>query len=77
MYNELLISLKESSTVELFKEIETPLMFVLFQIEQAGFSLDRETLANFSNKLKSEVDNIREDIFKMAEDLIFDSKTIR
>jgi DNA polymerase-1 len=66
LYNELLIRLKESGTVELFSEIETPLMFVLFQMEQAGFNLDRETLANFSNKLKSEIDNIRQDIFKMA-----------
>ena len=66
LYNELLISLKESGTVELFSEIETPLMFVLFQMEQAGFNLDRETLANFSNKLKSEIDNIRQDIFKIA-----------
>lgn len=66
LYNELLISLKESGAVELFSEIETPLMFVLFQMEQAGFNLDRETLANFSNKLKSEIDNIRQDIFKIA-----------
>ena len=66
LYNELLISLKESGTVELFSEIETPLMSVLFQMEQAGFNLDRETLANFSNKLKSEIDNIRQDIFKIA-----------
>ena len=66
LYNQLLISLKESGTVELFSEIETPLMSVLFQMEQAGFNLDRETLANFSNKLKSEIDNIRQDIFKIA-----------
>ena len=66
LYNQLLISLKESGTVELFSEIETPLMSVLFQMEQAGFNLDRETLANFSNKLKSEIDNIRLDIFKIA-----------
>ena len=66
LYNELLISLKESGAVELFSEIETPLMFVLFQMEQAGFNLDRETLANFSNKLKSEIHTIRQDIFKIA-----------
>ena len=66
LYNELLISLKETGTVELFSEIETPLMFVLFQMEQVGFNLDRETLANFSNKIKSEIDNIRQDIFKIA-----------
>ena len=40
-------------------------MSVLFQMEQAGFNLDRETLANFSNKLKSEIDNISR-IFKIA-----------
>ena len=59
-------NLEASNTLDIFKEIEMPLIFILFKMEKEGFSLNRETLSNFSKKLKSEIAEIKEGIFNIS-----------
>ena len=58
--------LKTSNTFDVFKEIEMPLISILFKIESEGFKLNRETLSVFSKKLKSEITEIKEEVFSIS-----------
>ena len=63
---EQLKSLNSSNTLDIFKEIEIPLTFILFKMEKEGFNLNQETLSTFSKKLKSEIATIKENIFSIS-----------
>jgi len=63
---KLLEILKSSSTIELFRDIEMPLTFILFQMEKEGFNINNSTLSNFAQKIKSEIIEIKEKIFKIS-----------
>ena len=66
LQEELTKILNSSGTHHLFKEIEMPLMFVLFKMEEEGFKINEQTLLLFSKKIKSEIIEIKEKIFKIA-----------
>lgn len=58
--------LDERNVRKLFDEIEIPLLTVLGSMEAEGVRLDIETLKNFSNQLKGEIEEVEKAIFEMA-----------
>ncbi len=58
--------LDERKVRKLFDEIEIPLLPVLGSMEAEGVNLDIETLKNFSNQLKVEIEAVQKEIFEMA-----------
>ncbi|MBT5808225.1 DNA polymerase I, partial [Candidatus Uhrbacteria bacterium] len=60
--------LKESGTEQVFDEIESPLISVLYDMELDGIELDVEGLASFSKKLKKKIDTLRSKITAFADE---------
>lgn len=58
--------LSESKTIELFDEIEMPLVQVLAAMEAEGVNLDVEALNDYSKKLQAEIHEVEEKIFEQS-----------
>lgn len=58
--------LKEEEMASLFDEIEMPLVFTLFEMEQAGVKVQAEELDQLSAKLQAEIERIQGEIYKEA-----------
>ena len=56
-----LINLEE---YDLFESLEMPLLYVLYDMEKAGFKVSREVLINLKNRLSNEINLVKESIFK-------------
>ncbi len=58
--------LKENKLTRLFNEMETPLIYVLADMESHGVKLDTEALEDYSLKLQKDIELIEEEIYKLA-----------
>ncbi len=58
--------LKESNTLQLFEDIEIPLIPVLASMEKEGIKLDIKALKKYSEELETEVLKIRDKIYEYA-----------
>jgi DNA polymerase I len=58
--------LKENKLTKLFDEMETPLIYVLADMESHGVKLDTEALEDYSLKLQKDIELIEEEIYKLA-----------
>ncbi len=58
--------LKENKLTRLFDEMETPLIYVLADMESHGVKLDTEALEDYSLKLQKDIELIEEEIYKLA-----------
>ena len=58
--------LKENNGEELFYNIETPLVYVLSDMERTGVKVDEETLKVFSKELEIDIRNLEETIYEKA-----------
>jgi DNA polymerase I len=58
--------LKEYKLSKLFDEMETPLIYVLADMESHGVKLDTEALEDYSLKLQKDIELIEEEIYKLA-----------
>jgi DNA polymerase-1 len=58
--------LKENNGEELFYNIETPLVYVLSDMERTGVKVDEETLKVFSKELEIDIRNLEETIYENA-----------
>lgn len=58
--------LEENGLINLFNEIEMPLVEVLFQMEQEGVKIDKEYLQQYSNELQIQKKGIEERIYTEA-----------
>lgn len=58
--------LQEQGLMKLFREVESPLVQVLADVENEGMSIDTDALADFSTQLESEIINIEKRIFEIA-----------
>ncbi|MBU0646497.1 DNA polymerase I [Patescibacteria group bacterium] len=58
--------LASTNMTKVFKEIEMPLIPVLFELEQNGIKLDVKALAVFSKELKKELDRLTKAIHEQA-----------
>ena len=51
---------------ELFEEIEMPLVFTLYRMEQEGIYVKREALRQYSEKLGERIDVLEQEIYDLA-----------
>ena len=61
-----LAKFQESISEKLYREIELPLAGVLADMEEAGFCVDMQGLADYGEKLKEEADALAERIYFLA-----------
>ena len=61
-----LAKFQESISKKLYREIELPLAGVLADMEEAGFCIDMQGLADYGEKLKEEADALAERIYFLA-----------
>ncbi|MBI9056676.1 MAG: DNA polymerase I [Labilibaculum sp.] len=64
--NELETKMKENNLIDLFYNIEMPLLSILADMEFAGVSIDVPTLKEYAIVLNEEVDGIEKEIKEMA-----------
>jgi len=58
--------LGDDSTAKVLKDIETPLVKVLSQMEMEGINLDREALKKLSEELKNDIERLDTEIHELA-----------
>lgn len=58
--------LKRIKSYELFEEIEMPLVFTLYHMEQEGISVRREALREYGEKLGKRIEVLQREIYDMA-----------
>lgn len=58
--------LKEAEMLSLFEEIEMPLVFTLYEMEEAGIHVNKEALKEYGNALKEGIDSLEAEIYQMA-----------
>lgn len=58
--------LEETNATELFQNIEMPLMKVLANMQYDGIYLDKEELISFGDKLKEEIETLKQDIYQLS-----------
>jgi DNA polymerase-1 len=63
---ELTPKLEEAELLQVFNELELPLVSVLAEIERRGMPLDTQFLAAFSDELGAEIEKLQLEIFDMA-----------
>ena len=56
----------EGEERELYEKIELPLAYLLFEMEQEGFLVDRQGLSGYSELLTGEAKRLEEEIFDLA-----------
>lgn len=55
--------LQELQETELFRDIEMPLIYTLYEMETEGIRVDRQALLNYGNELKQGIEVLRKKIF--------------
>lgn len=58
--------LEEINSLELFENIEIPLIKVLAEMQYEGIYVDKQELISFGDKLKEEIEVIKQEIYKLA-----------
>ena len=58
--------LEAEGMLKLFDEIEMPLVFVLFEMEQTGIHINKEELFNYGSRLKEGIAKLETEIYHMA-----------
>ena len=64
--NELLEEIKSEDMESLYLDIELPLVYVLAQMEETGFKVDKNYLLNMQEDLEREIDVIEKEIYELA-----------
>ncbi len=59
--------LEKSGLTQLFHQLETPLIYVLANMESHGVKLDTEALKEFSIKLETDIERIEKEIYELAD----------
>ncbi|MBM7624625.1 DNA polymerase I [Sporohalobacter salinus] len=63
---ELIDKLENKDLMELFVEVELPLISILAQMELNGIAVDKDMLQELSDKLKEKLDSIRSQAYELA-----------
>jgi len=58
--------LKNTKTIDLFREVEIPLIHVLVEMEENGVALDTDLLFSMSKDMDRQLNVIQEEIYKLA-----------
>lgn len=62
----LIEKLKENNMLDIYTDIELPLTYALYDMEQAGIKVDGEKLKEYGLQLKSGIDELEKEIYKEA-----------
>ena len=66
VYEKTLNKLKETNQFELFNNIEMPLVEVLADMQYNGIYVNKEELIDFGKTLKTEIEKLTDEIYKLA-----------
>ena len=66
LQKELTKKLEEVNELELFNNIEMPLVSVLSKMQYNGMYLDKQELSNFGNELKEQINTLTKEIYELA-----------
>lgn len=58
--------LKKKNMLSLFREIEMPLVFVLYDMETEGITIDGDALREYGEKLKVSIEKLEKNIYEQA-----------
>ena len=64
--NRIFQELKDTEQWELYRDVEEPLVPVLFRMEKAGILVDKEALLSYGEELKKNIAMLQEEIYAMA-----------
>ena len=64
--NELFEEIKKEDMEKLYLDIELPLVYVLANMEETGFKVDKNYLLNMQEDLEREIDVIEKEIYELA-----------
>lgn len=64
--NRLVKELADAGMSDLFKDIEMPLVFVLFEMEAEGIRVNKEALKNYSDMLGKRIEVLEKEIYEEA-----------
>lgn len=67
IHDELLNKLKDNNMLDLFNNIEMPLVYVLFDMEYTGIKVNKETLINMGKEIKNRIEEVSSEIYKIAD----------
>lgn len=59
-------ALEKANMLDLFNNIEMPLVYTLYDMEVRGIRVNREELKNYGDKLAVSIKNLEEEIFKLV-----------
>ena len=62
----LTVKLKSAGMYDLFTEIEMPLLFTLYEMEQAGVKIEGETLKVYGDQLGARILELEKEIYELA-----------
>ena len=65
-YQQTINKIKEEGMLDIYEEIELPLIYTLFDMEIAGISMDAEALAEYGQKLSVRIQELEQSIYKAA-----------
>ena len=66
IYHTTIEKLEEMNLLSLFKTIEMPLIEVLGEMQFAGMRVDKEELTNFGNQLKTQIEDLKINIYNLC-----------
>ena len=58
--------LKETDMWKLYQDVEMPLVYSLYHMEQAGIRVEKETLKAYGNRLKEQIGSLEQEIYQLA-----------
>ena len=64
--NELLEEIKSQEMESLYRDIELPLVYVLANMEETGFKIDKNYLLNMQEDLEKEISSLEKEIYELA-----------
>ncbi len=64
--NELLEEIKSQEMESLYRDIELPLVYVLANMEETGFKIDKNYLLNMQEDLEKEINSLEKEIYELA-----------
>ena len=66
LYSTLTAKMQETDTLQLFNQIEMPLIEVLADMQYQGMSIDRKKLLKFGDELKTRLHELTKEIYELA-----------
>ena len=66
LHNILINKLKETNQLDLFNNIEMPLLEVLADMEYTGIHIDKQALISYGEELKQQIDTLTKEIYNLS-----------